>query len=96
MKTVKPVNPSLNQVENLKVQLPGKDALLMKGMTQPKDKQKIDTAPCFGGREMFKNGRANFPVPILIEPGNRIGKSTVGCEDVPKQCLKVKIHGVGI
>ena len=96
MKTVRPVNPLLYQVEKLKVQLPGKDALLMKGMTQPQDKQKINTAPCFGGREMFKNRRANFPIPILIEPGNRISKGTVGCEDVPKQCLKVKIHGVGI
>jgi hypothetical protein len=68
----------------------------MKGMTQPQDKQKINTAPCFSGREMFKNGRANFPVPILIEPGNRISESTVGRQDVPKQCLKVKIHETGI
>jgi hypothetical protein len=45
---------------------------------------------------MFKNGRTGFPVPILIEPGNRIGESTVSCQDVPKQCLKVKIHGTGI
>jgi len=68
----------------------------MKGMSQPEDKQNINTAPCFSGREMFKYGRANFPVPILIEPGNRISESTVGSQDVPKQCLKVKIHETGI
>jgi hypothetical protein len=45
---------------------------------------------------MLKNGRAGFPVPILIKPGNRIGESTVSRQDVPNQCLKVKIHGTGI
>jgi hypothetical protein len=86
----------LDRYKEFNPSLPGKNTLLMKGMTQPEDEQKINTAPCFGGREMFKNGRTGFPVPILIKPGNRIGESTVSRQDVPNQCLKVKIHGTGI
>ena len=41
---------------------------------------------------MFKNRGTNFAIPVLIKPRNRISKSTVGSQDVPKQCLKVKIH----
>jgi hypothetical protein len=86
----------LDRYKEFNPSLPGKNTLLMKGMTQPEDEQKINTAPCFGGREMFKNGRTGFPVPILIKPGNRIGKGTVDCQDIPKECLEIKIHGIEI
>jgi hypothetical protein len=45
----------LDRYKEFNPSLPGKNTLLMKGMTQPEDEQKINTAPCFGGREMFKN-----------------------------------------
>jgi hypothetical protein len=86
----------LDRYKEFNPSLPGKNTLLMKGMTQPEDEQKINTAPCFGGREMFKNGRTGFPVPILIKPGNQIGKGTVDCQDIPKECLEIKIHGIEI
>ena len=82
--------------EKLTFELPGENALSMQSMAQPKDKDQVQTAPCLGRRKMLKYGRACLPVPVMVEPGNRIGESTVGCKDVPKQCLNVKIHRFGI
>ena len=72
--------------------LPGKNALGMQGVPHPEDKYQVQATPGFGWRKMPENGRAGFPVPILIEPGHGVGKSTVSCEEVPEKCLKVKIH----
>ena len=78
--------------EKFKNLLPGENLLRMQGVTQPKSKNHVHTTPCLGGGKMFKNGRTIFPVPILIEPGNRICKSTISSQKIPKDCLKIEFH----
>ncbi|MAK45858.1 MAG: hypothetical protein CMI24_01140 [Opitutae bacterium] len=78
--------------EKLTFELPGENALSMQSMAQPKDEDEVQTAPCLGRRKMLKYGRACLPVPVMVEPGNRIGESTIRCQEVPKKSLKIKIH----